>query len=154
MILLEHTFRYLIGIRSLGNGTTYGSHKNNFDIPTGIRAMKKGAVDFLPKPVGDMDLLDAVQEALQKDSQTRTILNERENLQQRLATLTPREHEILTHGVAGLLNKQIAYALNISKKTVKVHLARIIEKMGVDSVAELVRLTEKAGVKPAEVSIL
>ncbi|MBW2539683.1 MAG: hypothetical protein JRE27_08775 [Deltaproteobacteria bacterium] len=72
---------------------------------------------------------------------------------QRLGTLTPREYEILTHVIAGLLNKQTAYTLNISEKTVKVHRARIMEKMGVDSVAQLVRLAEKGGVQPAEVSI-
>jgi len=123
------------------------------DISMSVRAMKKGAVEFLTKPFDERDLLDAVQEAIQKDLQTRAVLGERENIRQRLATLTPREHEILTHVIAGLLNKQTAYVLNISEKTVKVHRARIMEKMGVDSVAELVRLAEKGGVKPAEVLI-
>ncbi len=123
------------------------------DIPTSVRAMKKGAVEFLTKPFDEKALLDAVQEALQKDLQTRTVLSEQENIRQRLATLTPREHEILTYVIAGLLNKQIAYALDISEKTVKVHRGRVMEKTGAGSVAELVRLAEKAGVKPAEVSI-
>ncbi len=123
------------------------------DIPTSVRAMKKGAVEFLTKPFDDKDLLDAVQEALQKDLQTRTVLSERKNIRQRLATLTPREHEILTHVIAGLLNKQIAYILDISEKTVKVHRGRVMEKTGAGSVAELVRLAEKVGVKAAEVSI-
>lgn len=123
------------------------------DIPTSVKAMKKGAVEFLTKPFDDSKLLDAVQEALQKDSQTRTVLSEQEDIRQRLATLTPREHEILTHVIAGLLNKQIAYVLKISEKTVKVHRGRVMEKTGVESLAELVRCTEKAGVKPVEVSI-
>jgi len=123
------------------------------DIPTSVRAMKKGAVEFLTKPFDDRDLLDAVQEALQKDLQNRTVLAERENIQQRLATLTPREREILTYVIAGLLNKQIAYVLDISEKTVKVHRGRVMEKTGVESLAELVRLAEKAGIKPAEISI-
>ena len=115
--------------------------------------MKKGAVEFLTKPFDDRDLLDAVQEAHQKDLQTRTVLSEQENIQQQLASLTPREHEILTYVIAGLLNKQIAYVLNISEKTVKVHRGRVMEKTGGESLAELVRLAEKAGIKPAEVSI-
>ena len=123
------------------------------DIPTSVRAMKKGAVEFLTKPFDERDLIDAVQEALQKDFQTRCVLREREDIQKRLATLTPREHEILTYVIAGLSNKQIAYVLNISEKTVKAHRGRVMEKTGVESLAELVRLAEKAGVKPAEVSI-
>ena len=82
-----------------------------------------------------------------------TVLEEKEGIRQRLGTLTPREYEILTNVTAGLLNKQTAYALKISEKTVKVHRARIMEKMGVDSVAQLVRLAEKVGVQPTEVSI-
>jgi len=123
------------------------------DIPMSVSAMKKGAVEFLAKPFDDRDLLDAVQEALEKDLQIRTVLSERVNIQQRLTTLTPREHEILTYVIAGLLNKQIAYVLDISEKTVKVHRGRVMEKTGVDSLAELVRIAEKAGIKPAEVSI-
>ena len=123
------------------------------DISTSVRAMKKGAVEFLPKPFDDRDLLDAVQEALQKDLQARAVLSEKKNVQNRLGTLTPREHEILAHVIAGLLNKQIAYVLKISEKTVKVHRGRVMEKTGVDSLAELVRLADKAGVKPVEVSV-
>ncbi len=123
------------------------------DIPTSVRAMKKGAVEFLTKPFDDKELLDAVQEALRKDLQTRIVLSERKHIRQRLSALTPREHEILTYVIAGLLNKQIAYVLNISEKTVKVHRGRVMEKTGVKSIAELVRLADKAGIKPAEVSI-
>lgn len=121
------------------------------DIPMSVKAMKKGAIDFLTKPFDDKDLLDAVQQALQRDSNAWTARDERKDIQRRLESLTPREYEILTHVITGMLNKQIAFALNISEKTVKVHRGRVMEKMGVDSVAELVRLTEKVGIKPAEV---
>ena len=123
------------------------------DIPASVRAMKKGAVEFLTKPFDDRELLDAVQEAIRKDLQIRNVLSERENVRLRLAALTPREHEVLTYVIAGLLNKQIAYILNISEKTVKVHRGRVMEKTGVKSIAELVRLADKAGIKPVEVSI-
>jgi FixJ family two-component response regulator len=123
------------------------------DIPSSVKAIKRGAVDFLSKPFDDEKLFDAVEEALIKDAKARAVLEEKEGIRQRLGTLTPREYEILTHVIAGLLNKQTAYVLKISEKTVKVHRARIMEKMGVDSLAQLVRLTEKVGVQPAEVSI-
>jgi FixJ family two-component response regulator len=119
------------------------------DIPMSVQAMKKGAVDFLSKPFDDGDLLDAVKEALLKDSQARADFNEQKHIIQRLDSLTTREHEILTYLITGMLNKQIAYELNISERTVKAHRKQVLHKMGVNSIAELVRLTEKAGVKPA-----
>ena len=122
------------------------------DIPTATRAMKKGAVDFLTKPFDEEDLLKAVQEALKKDVANRSAMNERQSILQRIQLLTPREYEILTYVLTGMLNKQIAYDLDISEKTVKVHRGRVMEKLGVDSVAELVRLSEKAGIEPAQVS--
>ena len=121
------------------------------DIPMTVKAIKKGAVDFLSKPFDDKDLLAAVHEALQRDSKARTIREEQEGVNQRLKSLTPREYEILTYVITGMLNKQIAYTLNISEKTVKVHRGRVMEKMVVDSVAELVRLTEKVNIKPAKI---
>ncbi|MFC1822557.1 response regulator transcription factor [Thermodesulfobacteriota bacterium] len=120
------------------------------DIPMSVQAMKKGAVEFLPKPFDDDQLLGAVKEALQKDSQTRTFHDEQKLIMQRLDSLTPREHEILTYLITGMLNKQIAYELKIAERTVKAHRKQVLDKMGVDSIAELVRLTEKVGVKPAE----
>jgi FixJ family two-component response regulator len=120
------------------------------DIPMGVNAMKKGAVEFLTKPVEDSDLLNAVHEALQHDTQTRAVLDEQKRIRQRLDSLTPREYEILTYLITGMLNKQIAYDLNIAERTVKAHRRQVMEKMGVDSVAELVRLAEKVSVKPAE----
>ena len=121
------------------------------DIPMSVQAMKEGAVDFLSKPFDDSDLLNAVKEALLKDSQTRDDLNEKKQIMQRLDTLTTREHEILTYLITGMLNKQIAYELDIAERTVKAHRRQVLDKMGVSSIAELVRLTEKVGVKPAEI---
>jgi FixJ family two-component response regulator len=123
------------------------------DIPMSVQAMKKGAVDFLSKPFDDGALLDAVKEALMKDSQARSDLNERKHIMQRLGSLTTREHEILTYLITGMLNKQIAYELKISERTVKAHRKQVLDKMGVNSIAELVRLTEKIGVRPADSSL-
>ena len=119
------------------------------DIPMSVQAMKTGAVDFLPKPFDDGNLLDAVKEALLKDSQAHADLDEQKHILQRLDSLTTRENEILTYLITGMLNKQIAYELKISERTVKAHRKQVFDKMGVNSMAELVRLTEKVGVKPA-----
>ena len=115
------------------------------DIPMSVQAMKGGALDFLTKPVNDEDLLKAVHVALEKDRIERQSRAELDEIQQRLATLTPREREVLTHVVSGQLNKQIANDLGTVEKTIKVHRARVMEKMKVNSVAELVRLTERLG---------
>jgi FixJ family two-component response regulator len=113
------------------------------DVPTSVRAMKRGAFDFLTKPVNDDDLIKAVHAAFEKNRIARQSRDELEDIQERLATLTPREREVLTHVVSGQLNKQIAYDLGTVEKTIKVHRARVMEKMKVHSVAELVRLTER-----------
>lgn len=113
------------------------------DIPMSVQAMKGGAVDFLTKPVHDEDLLKAVHAALEKDRINRLVRAQLEDIQGRLATLTPREREVLTHVVSGRLNKQIAYDLGAAEKTIKIHRARVMDKMKVKSVAELVRLTER-----------
>ena len=113
------------------------------DIPMGVQAMKQGAFDFLTKPVNDDDLIKAVHAALERDGVARKSRNELDEIQGRLATLTPREREVLTHVVSGQLNKQIAFDLGTVEKTIKVHRARVMEKMNVQSLAELVRLTER-----------
>ena len=122
------------------------------DIPTSVKAMKKGAVDFLSKPFEDKDLLDAISAALEKDLKIQTLVTERKNILQQFDLLTPREYEIMTFIISGILNKQIAAALNITEKTVKVHRARVFTKVGVVSLAELVRLAEKVSIRPASIS--
>lgn len=115
------------------------------DIPMSVRAMKDGAVDFLPKPVNDRDLLEAIKQALARADRDCTERRELEDVQRRLENLTPREREVMTFVVRGLLNKQIAFELGTVEKTIKVHRARVMEKMQVDSLADLVRLAEKVG---------
>jgi len=116
------------------------------DIPTSVRAMKAGAIDFLVKPVSDQDLLAAIARAQEQDTKSRQIRAELASIQAKLTTLTPREREVLTHVVAGRLNKQIAGDLGTVEKTIKVHRSRVMEKMGVRTVVDLVRLAEKAGI--------
>jgi FixJ family two-component response regulator len=118
------------------------------DIPTSVRAMKAGAIDFLTKPVSEADLLAAIARAVQIDSENRRTSCELESIKARFAGLTPREHEVMTHVIAGRLNKQIAGDLGTVEKTIKVHRGRVMEKMAVRSVADLVRLAEKAGISP------
>jgi FixJ family two-component response regulator len=117
------------------------------DIPTSVQAMKNGALDFLTKPVNDADLLKAVHTAIKKDRDARQARAELDDIQARLDSLTPREREVLTHVVAGHLNKQTAADLGTVEKTIKIHRARVMEKMKVESLAELVRLAERVGVE-------
>jgi FixJ family two-component response regulator len=116
------------------------------DVPKSVQALKGGASDFLTKPVNDEDLLAAVRVAIERDRVLRREQAELTEIRARLATLTPREREVLEFVVAGKLNKQIAGDLGTVEQTVKVHRARVMEKMRVQSVAELVRLTERCGI--------
>ncbi|MEP9389994.1 response regulator [Mesorhizobium sp. KR9-304] len=110
------------------------------DIPVSVKAMKAGAVDFLTKPVEASVLLAAVSHAMDRDLEARREGERRQSIEKRLASLTPREREVLTHVAAGRLNKQIAADLGTVEKTVKVHRGRMMAKMGVRTVADLVRL--------------
>jgi len=116
------------------------------DIPMTVQAMKAGAVEFLTKPFRDQDLLDAIEQALERDRLARQELTEIRELRQRSEALTPRELEVMRLVVSGLLNKQIAAELGISEKTVNVHRAQVMHKMHADSLADLVRMSEKRGV--------
>lgn len=117
-------------------------------VPMCAEAMKAGAVDFLTKPVDDEELLAAVTRALARSVEARKTGTERAAARVRLEALTPRELEVMQRVIAGLLNKQIANELGAAEKTIKIHRGRVMEKMGVESVAELVRVAQTAGVTP------
>ena len=113
------------------------------DIPMSVRAMKAGAVEFLTKPFRDQDLLDAINQALERDRLFRSQQADHADLQQRYHSLTPRESEVFALVVQGLLNKQIALKLGTSEITVKLHRRQVMEKMQADSIADLVRMAER-----------
>ena len=113
------------------------------DIPMTVRAMKAGAVEFLTKPFRDQDLLDAIQQALERDRSAREQRGKIEELRMRFDSLTPREREVMGLVVAGLLNKQIAGELGTSETTIKIHRHQVMEKMGAGSLAELVRMADR-----------
>ena len=115
-------------------------------VPESVQALKKGAIDFLQKPFDDEQLLNAVEEALTKAHEIKKEFDQLKKLQDLLSNLTDRELEVFKYVITGMLNKQIAYKLNIAEHTVKLHRGKITEKLGVKSVAELVRIAEKAGI--------
>jgi FixJ family two-component response regulator len=119
------------------------------DVPTATRAMKKGAVDFLTKPFDDEELILAVKRALERGEEQLRRCRERREARGRIDKLTPREFEVFRFVIIGLLNKQIAAELHTAEKTIKVHRGRIMQKLGVTSVANLVRISQRAGVSPA-----
>jgi FixJ family two-component response regulator len=118
------------------------------DVPMSVRALKSGAVEFLTKPFRDQDLLDAIQQALQRDSAARAEQTEINALEQRFQSLTVREREVMTLVVSGMLNKQIASELGASEATVKIHRGHVMEKMQAGSIVELVRMSDKLKVSP------
>ena len=119
------------------------------DIPSTVRAMKAGAIEFLPKPFGDEELLHAIDAAIARDREARRHRSELGELQQRYALLSPREREVLPLVVAGFANKQAAGKLGIAENTIAVHRGQIMRKMASRSLAELVRLADKLGIPPA-----
>ena len=119
------------------------------DVPTTANTMRKGAVNFLTKPVDGEDLLKAIRESLSKDETNRMDHEEVNIINNKIKTLTSREYEIMTFVITGMLNKQIAGELDISEETVKIHRGRVMHKLGIVSVAELVYLCEKIDISPA-----
>ena len=118
------------------------------DVPMSVKALKAGAVEFLTKPFRDQDLLDAIQQALQRDRATREQQAEILEVQERYQTLTPREREVMALVVSGLLNKQIASEIGASEATVKIHRGNMMQKMHVGSLIELVRMADKLKLIP------
>ena len=125
-------------------------HSGRADVPMCAQALKSGAADFLTKPAHHTDLVTAVRNALERDSLARRVRAELDDIRARIASLTPREREVMACVVNGQLNKQTAAALGTAEKTVKVHRSRVMQKMRVVSVAELVRLVEKCGTPELE----
>ena len=116
------------------------------DVPTSVRAMKAGAVEFLMKPFNDQDLLDAIDQALERDRAASRHRVEMAEIRRRYASLTAREREVLDLVVSGLLNKQVGAELGISEATVKIHRGQVMEKMRAESLADLVRMSDRLGV--------
>ena len=115
------------------------------DIPMSVRAVKRGAVEFLTKPFRDQDLIDAVHQAVKLDREMRERETEIAEVRRRHESLTQREQEVLVFVIRGLANKQIAAELRISEPTVKLHRGRMMRKMGAESLADLIRMTQKLG---------
>ncbi len=116
-------------------------------VPLSVRAMKAGAMDFIQKPFEDQDLLDAIYLGIEKDRQAKLVQAEIREIKRRVKSLTSREYEVFALVVAGMLNKQIAFDLEMSEHTVKTHRARVMKKMQAESLADLVRLSEKADMR-------
>jgi FixJ family two-component response regulator len=117
------------------------------DVPTSVQAMKAGALEFLTKPLAEQDLLDAIQQAIKRDRVARQQRAEIKDLQGRYQSLTPREREVMKRVINGLLNKQIAAQLGMTEFTVKFHRGHVMHKMRADSLADLVTMSERLGIR-------
>jgi FixJ family two-component response regulator len=124
------------------------------DVPGSVKAMKAGAMDFLTKPFKFSTLLEVIQEAIKKDARLRASRQEKAELQSRLKSLTPREREVLGLIIKGRLNKQIADELGAAEKTIKIHRGRVMQKMNVKSVAELVHAVERLNSEGEQIQTL
>ena len=122
------------------------------DIPMSVQAMKAGAVDFLTKPFRDQDLLDAIQRAIGRDQARRQLETEGVDIRNRFSSLTPREREVMSLVVAGLLNKQVAAQMGTSETTAKIHRGQVMRKMQAQSLPDLVRMSERLGPLPKSIS--
>jgi FixJ family two-component response regulator len=120
------------------------------DVPTSVRAMKAGAAEFLTKPFREQELLDAIEQALERDRIARKAQSKLADLRWRYGSLTPRERQVMAHVASGMLNKQIAGQLNTVEKTIKFHRAHLMQKMKARSLAELVRMAGDLGLSPPE----
>jgi FixJ family two-component response regulator len=116
------------------------------DVPSSVRAMKRGAIDFLQKPISDTALFEAVRQALARHRERQAVRQDSNVLEARFARLTPREREVFALVASGMLNKQVGYELGATEKTIKVHRARVMEKMEASSLADLVRMAGRLGV--------
>jgi FixJ family two-component response regulator len=117
------------------------------DIDMAVQAMKDGAIDFLPKPFDDQDLLDSVERAIEHHLKSRKVSNRNDELSKRMSRLTPREQEVFERVIKGMLNKQIGFELGTTEKTIKVHRGRVMEKMEAESLADLVRMAGRLGIE-------
>jgi FixJ family two-component response regulator len=122
------------------------------DIPMSVQAMKAGAVDFLAKPFRDQDLLDAIQRAIGRDQSRRQLETKGVDIRNRFSSLTPREREVMSLVVAGLLNKQVAAQMGTSETTAKIHRGQVMRKMQAQSLPDLVRMSERLGPLPKSIS--
>jgi FixJ family two-component response regulator len=137
-------------LESLGIDTPVIMVTGHGDIPMSVRAMKAGAVDFLPKPFRDQDMIDAVSTAIRRDRERRVASGDTARTRERFATLSPREQQVMTLVTAGKMNKQVAGDLGLSEVTVKIHRGSAMRKMGAKTLADLVRMAETLKLRATE----